>query len=98
MVGQSMNKYEIMKWLYIRAEKLFRAAHLEKYGNDIKCDGCNEWFSVSGIKYNHTNKYDEHKDVFICQCGQCGNISRWSPSIAPFLVRVDDLGNPISHK
>jgi hypothetical protein len=52
------------------------------------------WFSISGIKYKH--KHLQENDLFISvQCGQCGEISNWSPHIAPVLIRVDDNGNPI---
>ena len=81
--------------LYLLSEKKYKEAHINKHHNDIKCPNCKMWFSVSGIKYNH--KHLPENDLFIpVQCGQCGEISNWSPNIAPVLIRVDNSGNPIA--
>ena len=86
--------YAFWRWVYLLAEKKSKQIHLKRHGNDIKCPRCKEWFSVSGLKYNHT--FGQENDLFIVvRCGQCGCVSNWSPNIAPVLVRVDNDGNPV---
>ena len=77
------------------ATKHFKEAHLDEHHNDIKCPQCNEWFSVSGLKYKHEHREDLefNRDLYVAECGQCGYISLWNMSIAPFPVLVDSNGN-----
>lgn len=82
------------RWVYLLAERKSKRIHLERHRNDMKCPRCKMWFSISGLKYNHT--FGPENDKFIVvQCGQCGCVSNWHPSIAPVLIRVDNDGNPI---
>lgn len=80
-------------WLYKKAKKMLREAHLRKHGNDIKCSRCNEWFSVSGVEYNHKFR-QRPDDVYVVECGKCGHESFWSYSIAPVPVQVCRNGTP----
>jgi predicted Zn finger-like uncharacterized protein len=82
------------RWVYLLAEKKSKEIHLDRHHNDIKCPRCKMWFSVSGLKYNH--QFGLENELFIqVKCGQCGEVSNWSPNIAPVLIRVDDKGIPV---
>jgi len=85
----------LLKKIIHNFENHFRKVHLKRLGTDIKCPNCNEWFSVSGIKYKHHNAKSPDHDYWICTCGQCGFKSNWSGNIIPGLIRVDDNGNPV---
>lgn len=86
----------ILKKIIRALEDHFKTVHLNRVHTDMKCPNCNEWFSVSGIKYKHSLEKEPKHDFSICICGQCGFKSNWSPHIAPCLIRVDDNGIPIT--
>lgn len=83
------------RWVYRLAKLKFREAHLSRIHNDIKCPGCKEWFSITGMDNKHTHEREPNSGLSICTCGQCGTKSYWSAHIAPFPVRVDESGMPI---
>jgi len=71
--------------------------HLKRTGTDIKCPSCNEWFSVSGVKYKHKKRFYDPVNMnelsyYVCSCGQCGHESKWTGDLAPFLVLLQDDG------
>lgn len=82
------------KWLFLLAKAKFKEAHLNTYYSDIKCPGCQEWFSISGIENKHEKEWSG-KGYWVATCGQCKTVSNWSGDIAPMLVRVDDSGYPL---
>jgi C4-type Zn-finger protein len=82
------------KWLYFLAKKKIKEAHLVKHHNDMKCPNCNEWHSISGLKYNHD--FLERVDGIIStRCGQCQKVSYWNQEIAPVLVLCNRDGIPL---
>lgn len=82
------------KYIYLKAEKKCKNTHLDIYHTDMKCPTCKIWFSVSGLRYNHTRLPDTG-DIIHVECGQCNTVSNWSSGIAPVLIRVDDKGIPV---
>ena len=83
----------IINKIYLWSQKKIKESHLNRAGNDIKCPNCNEWFSVSGVKYKH--KYESDDGLGYCTCGQCSHTSIWSYNLAPFAVLVDENEVPI---
>ena len=86
-------KARILKLLFLFAKKSYKKEHLRKTGNDIKCPNCKEWFSISGIQYEH--KYQGREYGCSCTCGQCGYVSNWNLEAFPFPTLCDEKGNPI---
>lgn len=85
--------YKLWKWLFIKARSNFRSAHLNVYHNDIKCENCKNWFSISGIDHNHS--YDNKDFGYSVTCGQCGHMSHWNCVAFPFPARCNESGEPI---
>ena len=85
-------------WIYHKSQEMIKDIHITKHYNDIKCPNCKEWFSISGVDYDHKNDYDKEKEIYICECGKCGNVSFWNPNIFPFLCLCDSEGIPLSSK
>lgn len=86
-----MNIYEkIFKW----SRKKVREEKLNKYGTDIKCPNCKEWFSVSGVDHKHEH-VSEPEFGFHVKCGQCEHESYWNAVAAPVLLNCDEKGNPL---
>ena len=78
-------------WIYNKVRK----AHLAKYKNDIKCTNCNEWYSISGLKYKH--EYKSLDFGYSATCGQCGKTTYWNTQIAPVPFLCDENGIPLSN-
>ena len=81
-------KNRFLKWLYQYIEEDAQRQH----GADIRCPGCKEWFSVSGIKYKHTYVEDIQWGCKV-KCGQCGEVSNWNLVAAPVPLRCDEEGS-----
>lgn len=76
--------------VYKYSKDKVKEAHLIKNGCDIKCPNCNEWFSVSGIEYKHTQE-----SVWFgssCICGQCNHKSYWNMIAAPVPLLCNESG------
>ena len=88
-------KYKIFKWLFIYSKNKIKESHLSLYHNDIKCDFCNEWFSISGVEYQHTYFDANYGDIEVygTECGKCHNTSYWRYDIAPVAIRCDNHGD-----
>jgi len=86
----------ITKWykkLYLHSKEKIQTRHLAKYGCDLKCPCCNEWFSVSGVEYKHVHEAMSFGSA--CTCGQCGTKSYWNMEAAPVPLLSDENGVPI---
>lgn len=62
---------------------------------DMRCPKCKDWYSVSGIEYEH--EYVKPEPYFGCatRCGKCGHLSFWN-LLEPSEVTLCDVnGNPI---
>ena len=81
------------KYMYKRSRRSYQDAYEDRWGNDIKCVNCNEWYSLSGALYKH--KMENMQFGFKTTCGQCGHVSYWNGEIAPVLVVCDDKGLPL---
>jgi hypothetical protein len=66
---------------------------MDTHHNDIKCVNCNEWYSISGVLYNHT-LVDTTFGVKTV-CGQCEHASYWNLDVAPVAILCDNRGNPL---
>lgn len=76
--------------LYLFSKKKVQENHLTKWGCDLKCPSCDEWFSVSAVEYKHT-----HEAIWfgsICTCGQCKHKSYWNMMAAPVPLLCDENG------
>ncbi len=85
-------KGRLFKNIYLWVRKAIKKQHLAVHRNDIKCNNCNEWLSISGIRFSHN--YKSHDWGYQVKCGQCGHVSYWNCDYAPFPVRCDENGNP----
>lgn len=83
-----MSRLKIYKYFYLLFEKLYKKEHLKINHSDIKCHNCKEWFSISGIKYNHV--YKDNSETDLCTCGQCEHTSEWL-CMAGLFVEVNEL-------
>ena len=90
--------YKILKKLYLFIREELKKEHLKIRHNDIKCPYCNEWFSISEIRFKHKiyDKNKENPEVVTCTCGQCKFTSYWNTAIAPVLVRCNKDGWPVT--
>ena len=87
----------ICKWLTEKSDHHRRKEHLKKYGCDIKCPHCDQWFSLSGR--NHKHEIVDRPDWgIIVECGECSWTSYWNLTAAPVPLRCDVSGNPISSR
>ena len=84
---------KLINKIYLWSQGKVKENHLKKTGNDIKCPNCNEWFSVSGVKYKH--KYENKNTLGYRTCGQCKHVSIWSYNLAPVAILVDENEVPI---
>ena len=85
-------KDRVFKIIYLWVRKAIKNRHLAARHNDIKCANCKEWFSISGIRFNH--EYERHDWGYQVKCGQCGHVSYWNCECAPFPVQCDENGEP----
>lgn len=90
-----MSKLKFYTWLMKFSKKKFREAHLDEYKNDIKCSGCNEWFSVTGTEHKHTYIGEQPSFGIRVKCGNCGHVSYWNLEIAPVAIECDKDGKPL---
>lgn len=86
------------EWMYKKLHQFsankVKELHLKKYGADIKCPNCNQWFSISGIgnKHEHVSKPEFGYHV---KCGACNHESYWNAVAAPVLLLCDEKGTPL---
>ncbi len=85
-------KEKLLKKIYFWVRKAIRNNHLKTRFNDIKCNNCGEWFSISGVRFNH--EYKNCDWGYQVKCGQCKHVGYWNCEIAPFPVRCDEKGRP----
>ena len=93
--------HKFWKKVYFLAVAKCKEAHMQEHHNDTKCPGCKEWMSITGLKHEHKHEYREPEDpgqlsYYASTCGQCNTTTKWTPDIAPFLVRLDENNEPIS--
>ncbi len=83
------------KWLYKYSREFYRDYHCRHFV-DMKCLGCNEWFSLSGVLYKHN--YIEPAPEFGVKviCGQCGYVNYYNLAAAPLPLICDYKGTPYS--
>lgn len=81
------------KWLYNLSRDKLKELHIQKHKVDIKCSNCQEWYSISGVRYKHPPILDADWG-YTTRCGQCKGYTHWNTEIAPFPVRCDKNGNP----
>ena len=75
-------KDQFLAWLL----QYMETGQKRQYGADIKCPGCKEWFSVSGV--NHKHEYLEDMRIgCTVQSDKCGTISNWNLVTAPVPLR-----------
>jgi hypothetical protein len=84
----------ILKKVILVLEDHYRNVHSMIGNDDIKCSNCNEWFSVTNIRYHHSISESDDNGVFQCECGQCNAVSYWkyfgnSKDDQPVLVDPD---------
>ena len=85
---------KLVEKIYLWSKKKVRENHLKTHKTDIKCTGCNEWYSVSGIEYNH--KFASFDYGYSSVCGKCGKKSHWNTIAAPLALLCDEDGTPIN--
>ncbi|AUR97556.1 hypothetical protein NVP1240O_56 [Vibrio phage 1.240.O._10N.261.52.F8] len=90
-VGVAM---KVIEKIYLWSKRKIKEDHLKCHRNDIKCQGCKEWYSVSGVEYAH--KIDSCEYGYITECGKCGKVSHWNSVSAPVLLLCNEDGTPIS--
>lgn len=86
-------KYQLLKFLHKRVENAIREDHLKQRGNDIRCPGCNTWFSVSALYHKHERIADKDWGCSI-KCGKCDGVSHWNLVAFPFPALCDANGDP----
>lgn len=79
--------------IYLWAKGKIKEEHLKKHKNDIKCENCNEWYSVSGVEYKH--EIGSFDYGYFTVCGKCGEKSYWNTVAAPVALLCDKNGTPI---
>lgn len=85
----------LWRWLFKYSQKKIRQDHMDTYKNDIKCHGCNTWFSISGVSYKHKYVGKQPDWGVRVKCGQCGFVSNFNLCIAPVAIFCDDNGIPL---
>lgn len=81
-------KFKILKWLMIKTQEQYKVEYLKVGGVDILCPNCNEWYSVSSIKYKH--KLTDAVDGYTFTCGQCQHSSNWNTCDFPYPALCDE--------
>lgn len=89
-------KERLLNKVYLWVRKAIKDHHLSIHHNDIRCDNCKEWFSISGVRFNHN--YKNHDWGYEVKCGQCEHTSYWNCIYFPFPARCDETGKPITQK
>ena len=87
---------KLINKIYLWSKSKIKENHLKHHKTDIKCPNCDEWYSVSGVEYNHKIETVEYGYSTIC--GQCGTKSYWNTEAAPVLILCDEDGIPLEKR
>lgn len=91
------NKFKLYKWLFVWIRRKYKKAYLNIYFNDVKCENCKVWSSISSVDRQNTLIAQPYWGQSI-ECGQCGHIGHWNCVAFPFPASADANGNPIVDK
>lgn len=82
----------VLKWIYKKSKQAYQNTR----NLDMRCPNCREWFSISGMEYQHEYITPEPEFGSTVKCGKCKHVSHWNLVAAPVPLVCDENGTPLS--